>query len=114
MWISKKLASAKKQSQNLSVQVNNAEAGEIQVQGSNEYRDVKIISPSGISYTPELGEDCLMLPINDSVVAVGSYMKNKSLDEGEIMLYSGTGSITLKNDGRILINGQVFINGEEY
>lgn len=114
MWISQKLSKEKNTSKNITAEVTDIEKGNIKAQGSNEYRDISTIAPTGLSYGANQGDKCLLIPINNTVVSLGNKMVDKSLEEGEIMLYSGEGSIVLKNDGKILINGQVFINGEKY
>ena len=48
-----------------------------------------------------------MLPLDDGEVGLGVIANSSQLQEGELMLYSkGGASIVLKNDGRVLVNGQ--------
>lgn len=114
MWISEKLAQRRTAGDNLAAEVTGICREGIQAQGSNEYREVPIVAPQGLSYAPQIGKKCVLVPLNGSVVSTGTYMEDKFLEDGEIMLYSGTGSVTLKNDGRVLINGDVYINGQKY
>ncbi len=113
MWLSKKISQSKKKNSSCSAEVTSS-GSNITVQGSDEYRDISLLAPEGIAYVPTRGKECVLLPIGNKVVALGTAVSEKSLNEGEIMLYSGDGSITLKNDGSIHISGRVYINGTEY
>lgn len=108
MWISKKIAVEDK---NLSMassgEIVDASGGLVSVQNSNEHRDIEMISPYGIAYNPTQGEKAVMLSIGDLSFCAGVVCENKDLAPGELMLYSSGGaSIVLKNDGRVLINGE--------
>ena len=61
---------------------------------------------------PPAGESAVVLPLSDGEVELGVLSRAVGLDEGELMLYSkGGASIVLKNDGRVIINGQEYGNG---
>ncbi len=75
---------------------------------SGEHKKLKSCFPYGIVSVPPTGERAVVLPLDDGEVGLGVIAKNMGLAEGEVMLYSkGGASIVLKNDGRVLINGQV-------
>ncbi len=114
MWLSKKI---------LNITNNNyAKLGDITASGNNkvcsqseeEFRDISLITLSGIAYSPNEGEECVVLPTaNNETVCIGVKMSNKELNPGEIMIYSGEeAKIILKKDGTVNIYGQVFINDE--
>lgn len=113
MWLSKKISEGKNNKNIFSAEVTNS-GSSITAQSSNEHRDIKLIAPQGISYTPENGKNCVIIKSEGETVTVGVPVEDKNLDEGEIMIYAGSGSITLKNDGKIYLSGRVFINGVEY
>lgn len=113
MWLSKKISQEKNKKTTFTAEVTNS-GSSITAQSSNEHRDIKLIAPQGISYAPESGENCLLIKTEDEVAALGIPVKDKNLDEGEIMLYAGDASITLTKDGKIYLSGRVFINGVEY
>ncbi len=113
MWISKIMTKKAKVQTNINAKVTKP-GSTIDVQASNEHRNVPIVAPQGIAYVPEAGRDCVLLPMDEGVVALGLVSSEKNLSEGEIMLYSQNASISLKKDGSIHLIGKVFINGKEY
>lgn len=77
------------------------------VVSSGEHKRLKSCFPYGIISVPPTGERAVVLPLDDGEVGLGVIAKGSNLEEGELMLYSkGGASIVLKNDGRVLVNGQ--------
>lgn len=80
--------------------------------GTGEYT---IVTPGGMTYIPVGNEDAVVIPTNAGRVCIGikggkSYI---GMEPGEVALYScGGAEILLKNDGTVVINGQVFPAGE--
>lgn len=69
--------------------------------------NVKRLSPYGVAYVPPKGEKTVVMPTDGGGVMVGIISNAKTLEEGEVMLYSSGGAtLVLKNDGRILANGK--------
>lgn len=80
--------------------------GSTAVMSSGEHKGLKTAAPYGIISVPPIGEEAVVLPLNDSEVCIGVVAKSNELEPGELMLCSkGGASIVLKNDGSILING---------
>lgn len=80
------------------------------VVSSSEHKRLRFCRPYGIISTPPAGENAVVLPLDDGEVALGVICENRELNPGEIMLCSSGGaSITLKNDGRVLVNGRELI-----
>lgn len=74
---------------------------------SGEHKRLKSCFPYGIVSVPPTGERAVVLPLDDGEVGLGVIANSSQLQEGELMLYSkGGASIVLKNDGRVLVNGQ--------
>lgn len=74
---------------------------------SGEHTGLRFCLPYGILSVPPTGERAVVLPLDDGEVALGVIAEGSGLKAGELMLRSAGGaSITLKNDGRVLINGQ--------
>ncbi len=116
MWMSNKLVSNEKfkREQSVSAEVSHVSNSKIMVQSSNEYRDISVIAPKGISYIPELGDQTLVLAVGEKSICPGVIMENKNLQPGELMLYSAGGAnIILKNTGEVVINGQTIAPQEE-
>ncbi len=87
--------------------VNKNDKDGIAVVSSGEHKRLKSCFPYGIISVPPTGERAVVLPLDDGEVGLGVIASNAELKEGELMLYSkGGASIVLKNDGRVLINGQ--------
>ena len=79
---------------------------EFSVQGESEYRSPELLFPYGFSSMAETGGKAVML---DGFCAGVSAVPDLSLKEGEVRLYSAGGAeILLKNNGDVVINGQVF------
>ncbi len=93
--------------------VSNAEG--LEVSESATHRNLPIVMPFGVSYVPSLGENVVVLETEGGPVCIGVLnTAAKELKSGELKLYSkGGASITLKNDGTVNIEGNVFINGVE-
>lgn len=66
----------------------------------------ELLSPYGFSSVPPSGNRAVLL---NGMCAGVSAVQDSSLKEGEVRLYSAGGAeILLKNDGTVVINGQVF------
>ena len=78
-----------------------------------EYRGVRAICPGGFVWIPAQGRQVLALrdgagqPVMLGVLCP----PEKDMLPGEVRLYTGGASITLKNDGRILLAGRVAVEG---
>ena len=120
MWLSKKLA------QNEMQNTASARSGTVTVEGTEtavyadgEERDAAVVSPRGFFWRPMNGEKVLVIKggiCNEETFIVGAVQENDEIDAGEVRITSARGGaeIVLKNNGRVDINGSVFINGEPY
>ena len=96
------------------------EGGELAVFSSGEKREVKTAAPGGYEWQPKKGEDVLVVrggTFGEEAYAVGVVEAAASgLAPGEVRIRSGTGTaeIVLHNNGRVDINGLLFINGMPY
>lgn len=117
MWLSKKLAAHELQdvasAQDGTVTI---EGGELAVFSSGEKREVKTVGPGGYEWQPCKGEDVLIVrggTFGEESYAVGvPEQANEALAPGEVRIRSAAGAeIVLRNNGRIDINGLLFING---
>lgn len=76
------------------------------VQGENEFRSPEMLFPYGFASAAQEGDRAVML---DGVCAGISAAPDNQLAQGEVRLYSAGGAeILLKNNGEVVINGQVF------
>lgn len=121
MWLSKKLTQHEMQNtasaQSGTVTVEGAEAA---VYTSGEDRDVKVVSPRGFFWKPKNGEKVLVIKggvFGEEAYIVGAVQdKDGGLAAGEVRIANARGDaeIVLRNNGRIDINGNLFINGMPY
>lgn len=66
----------------------------------------QLLLPYGFSSTPPSGNQAVLL---NGMCAGVAAVQDSRLEEGEVCLYSAGGAeILLKNDGTVVINGQVF------
>lgn len=120
MWLSKKLAAHELQdvasAQDGTVTI---EGGELAVFSSGEKREVKTVGPGGYEWQPCKGEDVLIVRggiFGEESYAVGvPEQTGEALEPGEVRIRSAAGAeIVLRNNGRIDINGLLFINGAPF
>ena len=113
MWLSRKLSQHEMQdvasAQDGTVTV---EGGELAVFSSGEKREVKTAAPGGYEWQPKKGGT-----FGEEAYAVGAVGQSADdLAPGEVRIRSGASGteIVLRNNGRIDINGLLFINGMPY
>ncbi len=103
MWLTRQLASS------TGIRLRNGQVeggGEFAVQGEVRFRQPEQLFPYGFASAAAGGRQAVML---DGYCAGLSATPDTSLAEGEVRLYSAGGAeILLKNDGAVVINGQVF------
>lgn len=107
MWMSKKIGKE--------ASTDKAEKGvvtladkEFEAGSTVTRRNIESYSPYGYSAIPPINEEVMMLPSNEGVVCLGTLMKTKNLDSGEVKISSlGGATIILKNDGTISLNGLI-------
>ena len=121
MWLSRKLSQHEMQD------VASAQGGTVTIEGeetavfsSGEKREVKTVGPGGYEWQPRKGEDVLVVrggTFGEESYAVGvPEQTGEALEPGEVRIRSAAAGteIVLHNNGRIDINGVLFINGMPY
>ena len=106
MWISQKIIAAQsaKPSAELAKMTGSAAA-----QGVNEYRGLPFAGPWGIAYLPPDAAQAVIVSTSAGDACIGTMAAGRDLKPGELLLYSSGGAeLYLKNNGDIVINGQVF------
>lgn len=89
--------------------VSSVKSGDLSVNSSKQHKQLRTCLPYGVFSVPPVGECAVVLPLDDGEISLGVMANPEGLEEGEIMLKSkGGASIVLKNDGRVLINGEVY------
>ena len=109
MWISQKVGALEQPSAQIQVGEVLSNTGSLSIQAVGQYSAVPLAAPFGITYVPPKGTKVVLLEEEDTVLCTGAISESVNLSEGELMLRSSGGAyIYLKNNGDIVINGQVF------
>lgn len=122
MWMGKQFAASERMRQE---EYAEAEVGMTTIGGipaavrwRGEERNLPVFAPAGLAWVPEAGDTVLVIKSGSGeacvLAAEGKNLPDK-LQPGEVCLYSRGGAILrLKNDGRIELWGEVYINGSKY
>ena len=109
MWISQKVGALEQPSAQIQVGEVLSNTGSLSIQAVVQYSAVPLAAPFGITYVPPKGTKVVLLEEEDTVLCAGAISEPVNLSEGELMLRSSGGAyIYLKNNGDVVINGQVF------
>lgn len=106
MWISQQMIAARAAKPSAEVaRVTGAAAA----QGASEYRGLPFAGPWGIAYQPPNAARAVIVSTSAGDACIGTLAEDRGLAPGELLLYSSGGAeLYLKNNGDIVINGQVF------
>lgn len=109
MWISQKVGVLEQPKAQIQVGEVLSNTGRLSIQAVGKYSSVPLASPFGITYVPPKGTKVVLLEEEDTILCAGAISEPANLSEGELMLRSSGGAyIHLKNNGDVVINGQVF------
>lgn len=73
-----------------------------------------LFGPGGMCWVPKRGQGVLVIKAGMEDCIAGAEMDSTGgMEPGEVKLFSGGASLWLKNDGTILIEGTVLLNGKE-
>ena len=79
------------------------------VTAAGEHKTLPLCLPYGVFSIPPDGCSAVVLPLDDGEVALGVTDNSANIESGEVALFSrGGASLILKNNGDVVINGQVF------
>lgn len=96
--------------------VNSADR-RVAANGIHGIGQLAIVSPGCMRYIPLPQEEAVILSNDREQLCLGVKMlyNDYEIQPGEVMLFSqGGASITLKNDGSIHLEGDVYINGNRW
>ena len=123
MWIGKQMADAARRAREESAA---AELGITSIGGAGtavvsrgEERALPVYGPGGMLWLPRTGDTVLVIKGGSGreeccVAGAAQTRAPEGMAPGEVRLYSGGASLTLRNDGRIEVVGELIINGEPY
>ena len=78
-----------------------------------EKRRARLIAPGGYCWQPDTSEDVLIVKGNE-LYLTGRLLENPGIETGEVRIFSKGASMTLKNDGKIEISGELHLTGDLY
>ena len=113
MWLSQKMAEENRQRQSLqeaTVSVGGTHPG---VLADAEYRDAAVISPGGYEWRPAPMERVFACR-TDGTYILGKVQQEAALQPGQIRLRTGEAVVTLSPDGKIELQGRLFLNGKQW
>jgi len=114
MWLSKKAANGQTDSA-----INR---GEVTIGGLRpavytgaEQRGIGVCAPGGYAWKPKAGDDVIVIKCDDGEAQIAGMCmdgEGDNLNGGEVCIKSdGGASAFLKNDGSIILKGDIFIDG---
>lgn len=114
MWISERVARLRDE------QKDGAGIAEVTIGGEAaaaysdcESRGLAVVSPGGVFWRPEAGQKVLLVPCGGERIVAGAVQEGlpPGMENGEVYLKSGGATIHIRNDGSIVITGDVDIDG---
>ena len=87
------------------------------VETRGEVRDLPVFGPGGYAWAPRREDRVLVIkggPGGQEQCVTAAESVEKELEPGDIAIRTGEDSLTLKENGRIELTGDLFINGEPY
>lgn len=82
-----------------------------------ERRELGVYGPGGYCWKPALGDQVLVLKAGaqgETPCIAGKRQRDSGLEAGEVSIYNGrqTSGLKLRGDGRLELEGQVMVNGQ--
>lgn len=122
MWIGKEMAKAtrpREDSTAVDLGVTTIGGESVAVETRGEDRDLPVYGPGGYFWQPKAGDQVLVIKGGVSgdeqcVAGAAQVEPPEDMEPGDIYLSSGEASIYLHANGRIDIEGDLYINGTEY
>ncbi len=110
---------AREESAEAEVGVTTIGGGEAAVLTRGEDRALPVYGPGGLVWTPKAGDTVLVIKGGSGreeqcIAGALARRETDDLEPGELRLYSGGASLTLRNDGAVEIEGRLVINGSLY
>ena len=73
-----------------------------------------VFAPGGMVWVPQRGQGVLVVKAGMEDCIAGAEMENTAgMEPGEVKIFSRQASLWLKNDGSIVLEGRVLLNGKE-
>lgn len=117
MWLSERAAGKKESAAQIGVATIGGEA--VGVSTELERRNLKLCAPGGYFWRPRAGESLLIIKCGgeDGESCVAGAQQGgapEGMENGEVYITSAAGAaLWLRNDGRILMTGDLYLNGQK-
>lgn len=113
MWLSQKIAREQKSGEQLQEAMISVGGESPGVLADAEVRSAVVVSPGGYEWRPSPMDRVFACRVGDTYV-LGKLQESTALEAGQVRLRTGSASVTLCPDGRILLEGTVYVNGEKW
>lgn len=113
MWLSQKIAEERKTRESLQEALISVGGESPGVLADAEYRDAVVVCPGGYEWRPS-PLDRVFACRGGGTYVLGKLQTGTNLEPGQVRLRTGSACVTLCPDGRILLEGKLFLNGEEW
>lgn len=111
MWLSKRIMQETPESDPAAVGTVSIGGLQTAVVTDGEKRSALVFAPGGYCWRPSAGENVLVMKGNELYIAGKLVQLANDLQSGEVRIFSEGASLVLKNDGRILMEGELYLNG---
>ena len=111
MKISKELSNKNKNLTCITGKVVSSADRRIAAASSDGMAQFSVVAPKGIDYVPQMNDNSVVISSENERLCIGVRRSDNpyEIQTGELALYSQGGAyIILKNDGTVIINGQIF------
>ena len=112
MWLSKRIMQEAREEDAATLGTVTIGGNDAAVVTDAEKRRAKIITPGGFCWQPSVRDSVLVIKGNELYVSGMLQENTGDLAAGEVRVFSNGASITLKNNGRVEIDGDVYVNGD--
>lgn len=113
MWLSKRIMYENPEPDAATLGTVSIGGEEAAVVTDTEKRRARLIAPGGYCWQPSTSENVLVVKGNELYLA-GRLVEDAGIETGEVCIYSKGASITLKNDGKIEVSGELWLDGDLY
>lgn len=113
MWLSKRIMHEAPEEDAATLGTVTMGGDDAAVVTDSEKRSARIITPGGYCWQPSAKDSVLVIKGNELYVPGMLQSSAAELDAGEVRVFSNGASITLRNNGRIEIDGELYVHGQK-
>ena len=115
MWTARQRENARERRESAELGVVTIGGNPAAVETCGEVRDLPVYGPGGYAWTPKRGDKVLVIKsgTGDGELCVAG-TELKPGEDDELTLTKGEAALVLREDGRIDLWGQLYVNGQPY